>query len=328
MKNLIFVCGTMGVGKTAACQRLKTLLPHCAFLDGDWCWDMSPFAVTDETKSMVLDNITHVLKNFIRCSVYENIVFCWVMHEQTIIDEILSRLDTQQCTVRLFSLVCRETTLQQRIEKDIAAGKRSPEVLSRSLARLPLYRKLHAQQIDTSDLSVFQTAALLLTLCDSDNQTSKEPAVFMRRYTAADCAQIVQLFHDTVHTVNAKDYSPAQLHAWAPENPDYVRWNNLLTSHYTLVALVDGLPVGFADLDSDYLDHLYVHKDYQRIGIATALTDALESYAAENGFQSITTHASLTAKPFFETRGYCVCKQQQVERNSIILTNFVMKKSL
>ena len=86
--------GTMGVGKTATCQYLKRLLDRCVFLDGDWCWDMSPFQVTRETKKMVMENIRFLLNNFIRCSEYENIIFCWVMHEQKIMDDILSGLDT------------------------------------------------------------------------------------------------------------------------------------------------------------------------------------------------------------------------------------------
>ena len=88
-KTLYLVGGSMGVGKTATCRLLERMLPACAFLDGDWCWEMHPFTVTDETKAMVLDNICHILNNFLACSAYENIVFCWVMHEQSILDTIL-----------------------------------------------------------------------------------------------------------------------------------------------------------------------------------------------------------------------------------------------
>jgi shikimate kinase len=46
MKKLIFINGTMGVGKTTISQQLKQQLPYSVFLDGDWCWDASPFVVT------------------------------------------------------------------------------------------------------------------------------------------------------------------------------------------------------------------------------------------------------------------------------------------
>ncbi len=81
----------MGVGKTVVSQWLKNDLPNAVFLDGDWCWDSSPFQVTTETKDMVIDNICHLINNFIHCSGYDNIIFCWVMHDQSIIDTILKK---------------------------------------------------------------------------------------------------------------------------------------------------------------------------------------------------------------------------------------------
>ena len=57
MKNIYIIGGTMGVGKTTICQKLKLKLANSVFLDGDWCWDMNPFQVTEETKKMVIDNI-------------------------------------------------------------------------------------------------------------------------------------------------------------------------------------------------------------------------------------------------------------------------------
>lgn len=144
----------MGIGKTTVCQHLKKELFNSVFLDGDWCWDASPFQVTDETKGMVLDNITHVLNNFIRCSAYENIIFCWVMHEQSIIDAILEKLDLSDCRVRSISLIAGEKAVRERIASDIAKGIRTPDAMERSLARLPLYQKLNTIKIDTTGKSV------------------------------------------------------------------------------------------------------------------------------------------------------------------------------
>ena len=85
MKKLILIGGTMGVGKTATSSLLKQKLNQSVFLDGDWCWDMHPFVVNRETKAMVMNNIVYQLNQFISCSEIENIIFCWVMHEQSII---------------------------------------------------------------------------------------------------------------------------------------------------------------------------------------------------------------------------------------------------
>ena len=153
----------MGVGKTAVCQKMKGLLPNSVFLDGDWCWDAHPFVVTDETKRMVMDNICHTLNNFIGCSAYENIIFCWVMHEQEIIDDILGRLDLQECAVKSFTLVCDERTLIARLRKDIDDGIREVDVIERALDRLARCRELTTVKIDTAAKSIEEVAKEILS---------------------------------------------------------------------------------------------------------------------------------------------------------------------
>lgn len=158
MKRLILVGGTMGVGKTAASLALAGILSDNVFLDGDWCWKMNPFIVNDSTKAMVMDNITHLLSNFLRCNIIENVIFCWVMHEQAIIDEILSRLPLDGVSVSAISLVCSEAALRERLAGDIAAGIRTVDVIERSIPRLSLYENLSTVKIDTTALSPEETA--------------------------------------------------------------------------------------------------------------------------------------------------------------------------
>lgn len=164
MKKLYLVGGPMGVGKTAACRALQARLDSCVFLDGDWCWDMRPFQVTEETKTMVLDNICHLLNNFLRCSAYENVIFCWVMHEQDIIDRILSRLDTADCEIVAVSLVCGRKTLAGRLQKDIDRGLRTADVIPRSLERLACYGALDTVRLDTTDMTPEETAEAIRRL--------------------------------------------------------------------------------------------------------------------------------------------------------------------
>lgn len=164
MKKLYMIGGTMGVGKTSACQILKQKLDNSVFLDGDWCWDMHPFQVTQETKKMVLENIAFLLNNFIQCSAYENIIFCWVMHEQDIIDDILSRLDTAGCQIRSISFVCSQEALRARLQKDVNMGIRIADVIPRSLERVPMYEKLDSVKIDISGLSPEQAAEMVIGL--------------------------------------------------------------------------------------------------------------------------------------------------------------------
>ena len=159
---MYMIGGTMGVGKTTACQLLKQKLDNSVFLDGDWCWDMSPFQVTAETKKMVLKNIIFLLNSFIHCGAYENIIFCWVMHEQKIIDDILSGLDTSECEMHIFSLVCGRKALLERLQKDVKAGIRMENVMERSLERIPLYESLDTVKIDVSELSPEQTVERII----------------------------------------------------------------------------------------------------------------------------------------------------------------------
>lgn len=148
--------------------------------------------------------------------------------------------------------------------------------------------------------------------------------MYIRPYTPEDCVQIGQLFYDTVHTINAKDYSTEQLDAWAGRPIDLEDWNRSFLKHDTYVALEDARLIGFADMDeSGYLDRLYVHKDHQGKGVATALCDMLEKNSGQDVF---ITHASITARTFFEKRGYQVVREQTVERQGICLTNYVMRK--
>lgn len=149
----------------------------------------------------------------------------------------------------------------------------------------------------------------------------------IRPYTAADCPAVLALFYHTVHTVNRHHYTPDQLDAWAPADPDAARWDSSLRQHTALVAEDEaGCLLGFADMDvaAGYLDRLYVAAGCQRQGVGTALCDALEGLLAPG--TQVTVHASLTARPFFEARGYRVVRQQQVERQGVALTNFVMEK--
>ena len=146
----------------------------------------------------------------------------------------------------------------------------------------------------------------------------------LRNYRTNDCAEMAKLFYDSVHTVCAGDYSQEERCAWATGSVDLEAWDHRYRSTFTLIAEKNGRIVGFGNMDeSGYLDMLYVHRAHQREGIAAAICDGLEAHCPADDF---TTHASITAKPFFEQRGYRVIKMQQIERCGVKLTNFVMEK--
>ncbi|MBN1052467.1 GNAT family N-acetyltransferase [Clostridium botulinum] len=148
--------------------------------------------------------------------------------------------------------------------------------------------------------------------------------MIIREYTSAHCNSLAELFYNTVHSINEKDYSEEQLNVWATGRVNFEAWNRSFLEHFTVVAVDDDVIVGFGDIDkTGYLDRLFVHKNYQKRGIAKAICDELEKKVNTERF---ITHTSITARSFFEKRGYRVLKEQQVEREGVILLNYVMEK--
>ncbi|MFP9099882.1 GNAT family N-acetyltransferase [Flavobacterium sp. RHBU_24] len=151
----------------------------------------------------------------------------------------------------------------------------------------------------------------------------------IRNFRAEDIDAVVRLFRDTIHTVNAKDYTKAQLDAWAPGTIDNARWCQNLLNHFTVVTEKDGVLCGFGDIhENGYFDHLFVHKDFQGQGVASKIVAAIEEHAVQKDIKSIEVHVSITAYSFFISKGYLVVAPQKVTYNGQEFTNYVMRKSL
>jgi len=151
----------------------------------------------------------------------------------------------------------------------------------------------------------------------------------IRNFRAGDIDAVVHLFRDTIHTINAKDYTKEQLDAWAPEVIDNACWCEKLLKHYTVVAEKDGIICGLGDIHKNgYFDHLFVNKDYQGQGIASKIVAAIEAHAVKENIKKIEVHVSITARTFFIGKGYAIINPQKVTYNVQEFTNYVMKKSL
>jgi len=125
----------------------------------------------------------------------------------------------------------------------------------------------------------------------------------IRRYSPNDISEITELFYNTINTINLRDYSYEEVDAWAPKNMDKAAWDYRLSENFTITAEQDGIITGFASLAyKGYYDLLYIHKDYQRQGIATALTNIIENEAVLHGVSELTADVSITAKPFFKRK--------------------------
>ena len=153
--------------------------------------------------------------------------------------------------------------------------------------------------------------------------------MLIREYRLSDTKAIMKLFYNTIHEINICDYTQEQVDAWAPKNMDYDVWHKRLQAKLPYIAENNGEIVGFGELEADgHIDCFYCHSKYQRKGIGSTLLSYIENTAKLQGIKRLYTEASITAKPFFQTKGFNVVREQEVERRGGWLKNYVMEKHL
>lgn len=151
-KKFIIINGPMGVGKTTICKELYSKLNNSVWLDGDWCWMMNPWNITEENKLMVMNNIRFILKSYLSNSNFDYIIFSWVMHEENIFKLILNYLEDFDLNFDLYkiSLICSKDTLIHRMIND----NRENKFITSSINRLNLYNNMDTIKIDTTNKNV------------------------------------------------------------------------------------------------------------------------------------------------------------------------------
>ena len=281
MKHLYMIGGPMGVGKTAVCRALSAQLDKSVFLDGDWCWAMHPFIVNEETKAMVTGNIVHLLSSFLRCSEFKHVIFCWVMHEQAIIDGILQKLPLADCQVHTISLVCSEDVLKQRLQKDIDAGIRTEDVIDRSLGRLAMYEKLNTAKIDTTLMSIDDVVQAMI-------RSAKPDTVNLRR-AGAEHAELIWQMQVEAFSESYKKYQDTQTNP-AAETPEKVLSRLMQPfTYYYLIEYGGNIAGAIRIVDRKEPDArkrispIFILPSYRKLGIAQgAIREAERIHGREN----------------------------------------------
>lgn len=147
-----------------------------------------------------------------------------------------------------------------------------------------------------------------------------------------DLPEMQKLFVDTITIICKTDYDFNQIEAWTSDtknNLNKKRWQDIMTKQFVLVTQYVDKIVGFATLDNgNYIDLLYVHKDFQRQGIAQRLLDDIETESRRLKQMTLTSNVSKTARPFFEKNDFKVLTEQNVQVKDVNLTNFKMIKTL
>jgi putative acetyltransferase len=151
----------------------------------------------------------------------------------------------------------------------------------------------------------------------------------LRPLLPADLPLLAAIFAASIEQLTDDDYDPGQQAAWAGTADDEEAFAKRLGSQLTLVATMDGAPVGFASLrNNEHIDMLYVHPAVARQGVASSLVDALEKLARARGTMTMTVDASDTAKPFFDRHGYTAQQRNAIAVGNEWLGNVSMRKAL
>ncbi|MFV0418843.1 MAG: GNAT family N-acetyltransferase [Dysgonomonas sp.] len=145
-----------------------------------------------------------------------------------------------------------------------------------------------------------------------------------------DIPELKQLYKEVILSVNRKDYSASEVEDWASCGDNDSPWVQLLTEHHLIMVKNESEKiVGFSSINRDgYLHMMFVHKDFQRLGIAKLLYNSIENYAINNNIRTITSEVSITARPFFERQGFAVDEEQKRKAKNLYLTNYKMSKKI
>lgn len=158
--KVMIINGPMGVGKTTVGKAVAEKNPGTAFIDGDWCMDIHPFVGNRETKAMAVDNILHMIGNYMRCSECRMVVLVWLMDDAWVREKISEGLAALRAEVQSVTLICDRESLIRRWKEDRNCEWRTDGWLEASLASLPAFEAME-NTVDTGGLSAGQVAEII-----------------------------------------------------------------------------------------------------------------------------------------------------------------------
>lgn len=148
----------------------------------------------------------------------------------------------------------------------------------------------------------------------------------LRPYQPSDAPPLLALFKETIRRVNARDYNPEQIRAWASDEIDLTAWTERFVGRYAVVAIDGEQFAGFTELETDgHIDRFYVSADHQGQGIGRQMLAAIVAEAKRQGIARLYLEASITARPFFASRGFRTIAQQVVTARGVDFVNYRME---
>ena len=164
MKKLIVINGAMGIGKTSICKELNKKLTNSAWLDGDWCMMINPLHFTEKNQKIFLDNVYHLLNNYLSSPSFEYVIFSWVIPREEMMEYIIKKLSAHSFEVMRVTLLCEDTKLRERM---LNAG-RDKATIKKSILYQQTFRSGNTIKIDTTELSVLATVDKVLVIGKGD----------------------------------------------------------------------------------------------------------------------------------------------------------------
>ena len=153
--------------------------------------------------------------------------------------------------------------------------------------------------------------------------------MIFKKATLSDLEEMQTLFVETIQSVCKNDYNQEQIKAWTSGVKNKERWTEVIEKQFVLLAIINNQIAGFGTLkDGNYIDFFYIHKDFQRQGIANKILTELELEAKKYNSKIITSDISITAKPYFEKKGFIIKAEQKNIRLNVELINYRMEKEL
>jgi putative acetyltransferase len=155
------------------------------------------------------------------------------------------------------------------------------------------------------------------------------PSFALRPFLVEDTPLLAEIFRASISELTVDDYSERQQEAWISAAEDEEAFGRRLAEKLTLIATLNGSPVGFASLENnEIIDLLYVHPAAAGQGVGAMLVDALEKLAAARGTKKLRADVSDTAQDFFKKRGFTPYRRNTVQRGGEWLSNTTMEKTL
>lgn len=155
---------------------------------------------------------------------------------------------------------------------------------------------------------------------------SKIKQMTIRRAKINDLEEVLTIFSETIKSTCKRDYSEEQIKVWVSSINDKEKWKNKIINQFFIVVEFENRMVGFGSLEKgDYIDLMYVHKDYLRKGIANRIYQKLKEEAQKNGNKELTSDVSKTARSFFEKAGFVVIKENEFDLKGVKISNYLMK---